>query len=91
VGQAFRGLAFGRARSRIRGVSKSHFLAWRSSPTKRGNRRLDLIRTKFGNAEGQALVEYALTVSLLAIVCIAALTAEGTSLSSLIHAIAGDV
>jgi pilus assembly protein Flp/PilA len=41
--------------------------------------------------EGQALVEYALIVSLIAVVCIAALTATGTSMSDLLNKIANDV
>jgi pilus assembly protein Flp/PilA len=41
--------------------------------------------------EGQALVEYALIVSLIAVVCIAALTATGTSIQSMLDKISNDV
>jgi pilus assembly protein Flp/PilA len=41
--------------------------------------------------EGQALVEYALIVSLIAVVCIAALTVTGNSISDILNRIAGQV
>jgi pilus assembly protein Flp/PilA len=41
--------------------------------------------------EGQALVEYALIVSLIAVVAIAALTLTGTSIRSMLNGIANDV
>jgi pilus assembly protein Flp/PilA len=41
--------------------------------------------------EGQALVEYALIISLIAVVCIAALTATGTSISGMLDKISKDV
>jgi pilus assembly protein Flp/PilA len=41
--------------------------------------------------EGQALVEYALIVSLIAVVAIAALTLTGTSIRSMLTGIANDV
>jgi pilus assembly protein Flp/PilA len=41
--------------------------------------------------EGQALVEYALIVSLIAVVCIAALTLTGTSIKGILTSIANDV
>jgi Flp pilus assembly pilin Flp len=41
--------------------------------------------------EGQALVEYALIVSLIAVVCIAALTVTGTSIRSILDTISKDV
>jgi pilus assembly protein Flp/PilA len=41
--------------------------------------------------EGQALVEYALIVSLIAVVAIAALTLTGHSISDILNTIAGDV
>jgi len=49
------------------------------------------VRARLSAAEGQALVEYALTVSLLAIVCISALTVTGRSLSGILISIAGQV
>jgi pilus assembly protein Flp/PilA len=41
--------------------------------------------------EGQALVEYALVVSLIAVVSIAALTLAGTSISGILNTIASNV
>jgi pilus assembly protein Flp/PilA len=41
--------------------------------------------------EGQALVEYALIVSLIAVVAIAALTLTGHSISDILNTIANDV
>ena len=41
--------------------------------------------------EGQALVEYALIVSLIAVVAIAALTLTGTSIKDILNTIANDV
>jgi pilus assembly protein Flp/PilA len=41
--------------------------------------------------EGQALVEYALIISLIAVVCIAALTLAGKNISSMLNGIANDV
>jgi pilus assembly protein Flp/PilA len=52
---------------------------------------LDSIRTRLVSEDGQALVEYTLIVSLIAVICIAALTVTGHSLSGILNAIAGDV
>jgi pilus assembly protein Flp/PilA len=41
--------------------------------------------------EGQALVEYALIVALIAVVCVAALTALGTNISDKLQGIADDI
>jgi len=41
--------------------------------------------------EGQALVEYALIVSLIAVVAIAALTLTGHSIANILNTIANDV
>jgi Flp pilus assembly pilin Flp len=41
--------------------------------------------------EGQALVEYALIVSLIAVVCIAALTVTGTSIQDMLNKLSKDV
>jgi pilus assembly protein Flp/PilA len=41
--------------------------------------------------EGQALVEYALIVSLIAVVAIAALTLTGNNITSMLNKIAGNV
>ena len=52
---------------------------------------LDSIRRRLISEEGQGLVEYTLIVSLIAVVCIAALTTFGHSLSDIISTIAGQV
>jgi pilus assembly protein Flp/PilA len=49
------------------------------------------IQTRLVREEGQALVEYALIVSLIAVVCIAALTLTGHSLADIFTSIAGQV
>jgi Flp pilus assembly pilin Flp len=41
--------------------------------------------------DGQALIEYALIISLIALVAIAALRTTGTNVSSLLNRIAGEV
>jgi Flp pilus assembly pilin Flp len=41
--------------------------------------------------EGQALIEYALIVSLIALIAIASLRLAGTNVSSILHTIAGEV
>ena len=46
---------------------------------------------KMRSEEGQALVEYALIVSLIAVVAIAALTLTGNSISDILNRIAGNV
>jgi Flp pilus assembly pilin Flp len=55
----------------------------------RGNRRegtamIDSIRTRFTDEAGQALIEYALIVSLIAVISIAALTLTGHSISGIL-------
>jgi Flp pilus assembly pilin Flp len=42
-------------------------------------------------AEGQALIEYALIISMIALIAIAALSLTGTNVSNLLHKIAGEV
>jgi pilus assembly protein Flp/PilA len=49
---------------------------------------LTFIRARLGREEGQALVEYALIVSLIAVVAIAALTLTGTNVVSILSSIA---
>ena len=44
--------------------------------------RCELIRTRLGEDEGASLVEYALLIALIAVVCISALTFFGRSVSS---------
>jgi pilus assembly protein Flp/PilA len=56
-----------------------------------GNGMLIWMRGRLGGEEGQALVEYALLVSLIAVVCIAALTITGRSISDIINTVAGSV
>ena len=52
---------------------------------------LDLILRRLGSEEGQALVEYTLIISLIAVVCIAALTVTGHSVSGFLNSLANDV
>jgi Flp pilus assembly pilin Flp len=42
-------------------------------------------------AEGQALIEYALIVSLIALIAIASLKLTGTNISKILNTIAGEV
>jgi pilus assembly protein Flp/PilA len=51
----------------------------------------DLIRIFRDREEGQALVEYALILSLIAVVCIAALTLLGGNVSNILNTIAGSL
>ena len=51
----------------------------------RWHRRLAGIKARFTNDEGQALIEYALVLALIAIVTIAALKALGGDISLLLH------
>ena len=46
------------------------------------------IQARLGREEGQALVEYALIVSLIAVVAIGALTFTGTNITSILSSIA---
>jgi Flp pilus assembly pilin Flp len=41
--------------------------------------------------EGQALIEYALIISLISLIAIASLKVAGTNISSILHTIAGEV
>jgi pilus assembly protein Flp/PilA len=49
------------------------------------------IRARLAAEEGQALVEYALIVSLIAVVAIAALTLTGTNIISILSSIANNL
>ena len=51
----------------------------------------ELDRTRLGPEEGQALVEYALIVSLIAVVAIAALTLTGTNIIQILSSIANNL
>lgn len=51
----------------------------------------DLIRIFRDREEGQALVEYALILALVAVVAVGALTLLGTSISSMLSGIAGSL
>jgi pilus assembly protein Flp/PilA len=53
--------------------------------------RVYLMRALRDREEGQALVEYALLLSLIAIVSIAVLTAMGTSVSSIFSSINANI
>jgi Flp pilus assembly pilin Flp len=57
----------------------------------RWHRRLAGIRALFGNDEGQALIEYALVLALIAIVSIAALKALGLDISILLNRISSQM
>jgi pilus assembly protein Flp/PilA len=63
---------------------------------KEGNEMIQLLAAriqlaKMRGEEGQALVEYALIVSLIAVVAIAALTLTGHSIRDILNSIANDV
>jgi Flp pilus assembly pilin Flp len=58
---------------------------------KGGNGMLDSIRTRLGREEGQALVEYALILSLVAIVTVGALSLIGTNVIDIISGAAGSL
>src|SRR6266540_744303 len=69
--------------------------SWRTHPGGCGRRRkrgrkfmlLTYMRVRLSREEGQALVEYALIVSLIAIVCVAALTFAGEQIDNIISEI----
>ena len=71
----------------------------KSNTTFEGRKESQVIQTlaariqlaKMRAEEGQALVEYALIVSLIAVVCIAALTATGTSIQDMLNKLSKDV
>jgi pilus assembly protein Flp/PilA len=50
--------------------------------------RLGKVFAHFRREDGQALVEYGLIIALVALVCIAGLTALGVSINGLLNAIA---
>jgi pilus assembly protein Flp/PilA len=52
---------------------------------------LTSIRARLGREEGQALVEYALIVSLIAVVAIAALSLTGTNIIKILSSIANNL
>jgi Flp pilus assembly pilin Flp len=49
------------------------------------------LRTSVSRQEGQALIEYALIVSLIALVAIVALQTTGTNISKILNTIAGEI
>jgi Flp pilus assembly pilin Flp len=49
---------------------------------------LELISTMRNREEGQALVEYALILSLISVVAIAALTLVGTNVTAILNSVA---
>lgn len=49
------------------------------------------VRAMRSEEEGQALVEYALILSLIAVVCVAALTLLGNNVSNILNNIAGSL
>lgn len=56
-------------------------------PVTQARRRQTVPRSE----KGQALIEYALIISLIALVAIVALQTTGTNISSILHKIVGDV
>ena len=52
---------------------------------------LTYIRARLGRDEGQALVEYALIISLIALIAIGGLTLAGKQVGSMFSSIAGDL
>ena len=49
------------------------------------------LRERSSRQDGQALIEYALIISLIAVVAIGALQLTGTSIKGILNKIAGDV
>ncbi len=49
------------------------------------------LRSSVSRQEGQALIEYALIISLIALVAIIALQTTGTSVSKILNTIAGEI
>ena len=49
------------------------------------------LRSSVSRQEGQALIEYALIISLIALVAIVALQTTGTNIKGLLNTIAGEV
>jgi Flp pilus assembly pilin Flp len=82
--------SFGRNRDNQEPRRIASFLD-RATTRKESERVLEVIRTRLGDQDGQGLVDYTLTVSLIAVVCILALTATGQSLSAILDSIAGQV
>ena len=52
---------------------------------------IERVRSALARSEGQALIEYALIISLIAVVAIAALQLAGVNVKSLLNRIAGEV
>lgn len=48
---------------------------------------LDFITTRMRREEGQALVEYALIITLIALVCVAGLTLAGNAINDVLSSI----
>jgi pilus assembly protein Flp/PilA len=58
---------------------------------KRGGRMLGSPRMRLAREEGQAMIEYALILTLIAVICILALTATGKSVADIIDLVAHSV
>lgn len=52
---------------------------------------IERVRSALARSEGQALIEYALIISLIALVAITALQTTGTNVASILNTIAGEV
>jgi Flp pilus assembly pilin Flp len=66
-------------------------LVWTCDAGERRKGMLDSIRSRLVREEGQALVEYAFIVSLVAIVAVAALSLIGTNVTDIINGAAGSL
>ena len=71
----------------------SHRLVWTGACDhwKEVKRMFDLIRIFRDREEGQALVEYALILALVAVVAVGALTLLGTNISNMLSSIANSI
>jgi pilus assembly protein Flp/PilA len=58
---------------------------------KGGQRMLDSVRMRLASEEGQALIEYALIVSLISVIAVVALTATGHSISDILNNVSNSV
>ena len=73
-------------------MSTSRLYAWIFEALKKGgDRMLRSLHMRLAREEGQALVEYALIVSLIAVIGIAALASTGQSISGIIDFVGNSV
>jgi pilus assembly protein Flp/PilA len=55
------------------------------------NPLIQYVKSFVGNEEGQDLLEYALLIALIAIVCVGAITLAGTNVQATFNSIAGAI